>query len=102
MTMSQESHAQTSPNTCSLCTLPVAMSCTSHPSGSVAICHVLPVLWSTSCFHNMEWDPVAVSTASVVSVVPILDEFIVQGLPGEQKMQDWNLMDQTAGSSMTI
>jgi len=55
----------------------------------------------------MEWDPVAVSTASVVSVVPILDEFIVQGLPGEQKMQDWkmqdwNLMDQTAGSSMTI
>ena len=34
-----------------LCMLPVAVARSS--SDDVVICHVLPVLWMTSCFHTM-------------------------------------------------
>jgi len=47
--VSPEQHVRASTNV--LCTLPMAVARSS--SGSVEICYVLPVLWTTSCFtHN--------------------------------------------------
>ena len=97
--MSQEPHVQTSPNF--LCILPVAVAWSS--SGGITIHHVLPVFWMTSCipimFPVVAWQynsslpamwlrPNTPAGLELVAFcpgwqqVPVLDESVIQGVPG--------------------